>query len=345
MGAPAYKHVVAIVFMLSCLVGCNYCIESFPTINSNPLWLRWLREQRSNNNNRIVAPPPAPLALAAPVSLEYQATPTALDGEGKEAGLATPTNNINQAVAAAPFSKSVARQERGERRFEDQKFPGFAIFNDFGTATGGTISPFGVFNNNNQAAADQVGSTTFKPEVTTLNFPSQQPQLSNGVTFANLLKRARLRTSEDTTITTPLSYTEEDETTTLPSFTTTITATSSIPTTTLSTTSTSTTTPTTSTSTTTRRPLTTLNELYSSRASSRYKPRTVTSLNPIVAQRLISSSRIPESRFIISKRRQSLGRARRKTTTQATTTATTTTTTTTTSTTVVRQSEKKNNNT
>merc|ERR1719491_2377460 len=212
----------------------------------------------------------------------------------------------------------------GERRFEDQKFPGFAIFNDFGTATGGTISPFGVFNNNN-AAADQVGSTTFKPEVTTLNFPSLQPQLSNGVTFANLLKRARLRTSEDTTITTPLSYTEEDETTTLPSFTTTITATSSIPTTTLSTT------PTTSTSTTTRRPLTTLNELYSSRASSRYKPRTVTSLNPIVAQRLISSSRIPESRFIISKRRQSLGRARRKTTTQATTTTTTTTTASTTS--------------
>ena len=205
-----YLQVVAIVFMLSCLVGCNYCIESFPTINSNPLWLRWLREQRSNNNNnRIVAPPPAPLALAAPVSLEYQATPTAQESEGKEAGLATPTNNINQAVAAAaPFSKSVARQERGERRFEDQKFPGFAIFNDFGTATGGTISPFGVFNNNN-AAADQVGSTTFKPEVTTLNFPSLQPQLSNGVTFANLLKRARLRTSEDTTITTPLSYTEE----------------------------------------------------------------------------------------------------------------------------------------
>ena len=127
-----------------------------------------------------------------------------------------------------------------------------------------------------------------------------------------------------------------DETTTLPSFTTTITATSSIPTTTLSATSTSTTKPT--TSTTTRRPLTTLNELYSSRASSRYKPRgsqprTVTALNPIVAQRLISSSRIPESRFIISKRRQSLGRARRKTTTQATTTATTTTTASTTSTT------------
>ena len=209
-----YLQVVAIVFMLSCLVGCNYCIESFPTINSNPLWLRWLREQRSNNNNRLVAPPPpAPLALAAPVSLEYQATPTVQDGEGKEAGLATPINNINnQAVvpaAAIPFSKSVARQERGERRFEDQKFPGFAIFNDFGIATGGTISPFGVFNNNNQAAADQVGSTTFKPEVTTLNFPSLQPQLSNGVTFANLLKRARLRTSEDTTITTPLSYTEE----------------------------------------------------------------------------------------------------------------------------------------
>ena len=126
-----------------------------------------------------------------------------------------------------------------------------------------------------------------------------------------------------------------DETTTLPSFTTTITATSSIPTTTRSTTSTSTTTPTTSTSTTTRRPLTTLNELYSSRASSRYKPRTVTSLNPIVAQRLISSSRIPESRFIISKRRQSLGRARRKTTTQATTTSTTTTTASTTSMTTI----------
>ena len=75
---------------------------------------------------------------------------------------------------------------------------GFAIFNDFGISDLSSPS-FGAL----------VASTTFKPEATTLNFPSQQPQLSNGVTFANLLKRARLRTSEDNTFTTPLTYAEE----------------------------------------------------------------------------------------------------------------------------------------
>merc|ERR1711935_909928 len=123
MGAPAFKYVVAIVFMLSCLVGCNYhCIESFPAVNSNPLWLRWLRGQRAA---QLIQP----AALAAPVSLEYNNQES--NSEGKE--IATPTNQV--ALVQSSASAVGTTQERGERRFEDRRFPGFAIFNDFGTTT------------------------------------------------------------------------------------------------------------------------------------------------------------------------------------------------------------------
>ena len=71
------------------------------------------------------------------------------------------------------------------------------------------VNDFGIGDLASPSFGALVASTTFKPEATTLNFPSQQPQLSNGVTFANLLKRARLRTSEDNTFTTPLTYAEE----------------------------------------------------------------------------------------------------------------------------------------
>ena len=92
---------------------------------------------------------------------------------------------------------------------DDHLLSGFAIFNDFGTTIPTSDSP-ALFGFTNQPHHQQLASTTFRPEMTTLNFPSQQPQLSNGVTFANLLKRARLRTSEDNAYTTtPLSYTEE----------------------------------------------------------------------------------------------------------------------------------------
>merc|ERR1711881_666091 len=149
MGAPAFLNVVAIVFMLSCLIRCNYCIESFPTVvSNNPLWLRWMREQRNNDKH----------PLAASVSI------LKLDSDGKE-----------------------AEQERGERTIHHpRRFHGFAFFNDFVITT-----------------------TTAKPEVTTLSYPSQQPQLSNGVTFANLLERARLRTSEEGLRTSPLVPNEE----------------------------------------------------------------------------------------------------------------------------------------
>ena len=127
-----FLQVVAIVFMLSCLVGCNYhCIESFPTaINSNPLWLRWLRGQRATQLHQ-------PAALAAPVSLEYKQNPaqpnsneginsghallnfdSSSSSEGKE--IATPTNQ----VALVSSVSAVGTQERGERRFEDRRFPG-----------------------------------------------------------------------------------------------------------------------------------------------------------------------------------------------------------------------------
>ena len=93
--------------------------------------------------------------------------------------------------------------------YDHDLLSGFAIFNDFGTTIPTSDSP-ALFGFTNQPQHQQLASTTFKPEMTTLNFPSQQPQLSNGVTFANLLKRARLRTSEDNAYTTtPLSYTEE----------------------------------------------------------------------------------------------------------------------------------------
>ena len=126
--------------MLSCLTRCNYCIESqFPaSINRNPLYLRWLREQRSNKVPAVAAQHliQHPAALAAPVSLEYKqnpAQPNSNEGinsghallnfdssssEGKE--IATPTNQ----VALVSSVSAVGTQERGERRFEDRRFPG-----------------------------------------------------------------------------------------------------------------------------------------------------------------------------------------------------------------------------
>ena len=78
-----------------------------------------------------------PAALAAPVSLEYKQNPAqpnsneasinsghallnfdSSSSEGKE--IATPTNQ----VALVSSVSAVGTQERGERRFEDRRFPG-----------------------------------------------------------------------------------------------------------------------------------------------------------------------------------------------------------------------------
>ena len=102
-------------------------------------------------------------------------------------------NSNESPTASGPESLKVIRQARGERTINPRRFAGFAFFNDFELASGSS-------------------STTSKPpEVTTLHYPSQQPQLSNGVTFANLLERARLRTTEDAAVTTPLSSLEDEE--------------------------------------------------------------------------------------------------------------------------------------
>ena len=85
----------AIVFMLHCL-GPSYCIESSAFSAVNPIWLRWLREQRSN-----------PLASAA------SAPAVSILGFPEDDG------------------KVVAFKERGERTIQPRKLNGFAIFNDF----------------------------------------------------------------------------------------------------------------------------------------------------------------------------------------------------------------------
>ena len=185
--------------MLSCLRR-SYCIESFPTASvnngfNNPLWLRLLREQRNNNNvnaNNVNSPslgPPVSPLLRFSSSFTADKTLFTNSEEGaKGGGLLGGQNG------------AIRRQERGERTINPRRFfQGFAIFNDFEVRKSSTTVRPEV----------KKSWTTVRPEVTTLNYPSQQPQLSNGVTFANLLKRARLRTSEDTTITTPISFTDE----------------------------------------------------------------------------------------------------------------------------------------
>ena len=110
--------------MLSCLTRCNYCIESqFPaSINRNPLYLRWLREQRSNKVPAVAAQHliQHPAALAAPVSLEYNSENNN-NRQGKEATPISSTNQVALAVSVA------GRQERGERRFDDRRFPGMYL--------------------------------------------------------------------------------------------------------------------------------------------------------------------------------------------------------------------------
>ena len=207
--------------------------------------------------------------------------------------------NVNEAGKVVN-NPEAATMPRGERTIHPRRISGFTFFNDFEI-------------------------TTTKPVETTLSFPSQQPQLSNGVTFANLVERARLRTAEDFN-TTPLTPEEVDEelTTTMSSSTTTSTTTTTLRTTTTPTT-------TTTTTTTTTRPITTLGEFLSSRAASRYKPRAINSAS--VRSAKLIKNRVPlASRFVITKQRQRQSFRARKPIKESTTTTTTTTLTTTTTT-------------
>ena len=220
----------------------NDCLESPAFQAVNPLWLRWVREQRNLDS-----------ASASVSSL-------------------------------ANFEADAGKVARGERTIQPRKVPsGFAIFNDFDAIFEETAS----------------ASSTSRSVATTL----EQPQFLNGVTFANLLERARQRTSaEETTLTTPL--TEYLETTT--------------------------TTPSTTT-TTTKRPEVT-SEVYSMRASSRYQPRAIAGKNQEFQRLIKTSAKIasPYDRMPIVKRRQNTSsRAARRTTLSTTSTTTTTTTTTT----------------
>jgi hypothetical protein len=235
--------------MLSCITSSINCLESSAFTAVNPLWLRWLREQRNS-------PIPAPVSF-----LQIE--------DGKEAS----ASNRGQII-----------KERGERNKQPRKISGFALFN--------------------HVDLEQPLTSTQRPEVTTLNVLPDQPLDLPGVTFANLLERARQRTSEDNTASTTPMDNLEDTTVTL--------------------------TTTTTTTTTTRTTLASISSLYSLRASSRYKPRSVPSPSsrPRTSQRLISASRFQTNspRMMINRRRQVIkNRMQSLATTVPTTTVPTTT--------------------